>query len=161
MWRQIVVNTWIMMKIILTISADVLKLANLLSKFSTTHKLTYKLQKKKKNDSFIMEASTDDFGELVRRLNHLKGCKFDVQEISGGGWLDKINVSLLTKTNVDALIGMISVAQNDIDPIEGGLVKLKGEQWFCRPVEEKPIKKDSRVRIVSVDGVSLIVEEVK
>ena len=147
-----------MMRIILTIKADELKLAQLLSKFSSKHRITYRLTRQ--NGGFLMDVNTDNFGELVRRLNHLKGCSFKVEEMHGGGLLDKLNVNL-TRTNIDALIGKITVAKTDIDPIDGGVIKLIGELWFCRPVYDKIIKERAKVRVVGVEGVSLIVEEVK
>jgi hypothetical protein len=147
-----------MMRIILTIKADELKLAQLLSKFSTTYRITYTLRRQ--NGGFLMDVNTDDFGELVRRLNHLKGCTFKVKEMHGGGLLDKLNVKL-TKTNIDALIGKTTVAKTDIDPIDGGVIKLVGELWFCRPIIDKRIKEGTKVKVVGVEGVSLIVEEVR
>ena len=146
------------MKVILTIKADELKLAQLLSKFSEKYRTTYALRRK--NGEFLMHISTDNFGELVRRLNHLKGCTFKIEEIHGGGILDKLNVNL-TKTNIDALVGRTTVAKTDIDPIDGGVVKLIGELWFCRPEYDTTIKEGARVRVVGVEGVSLLVEEVK
>ncbi len=146
------------MRIILTVKADELKLAQLLDKFSEQYKTVYTL--KRKNGEFILQATTDDFGELVRRLNHLKDCTFKVEEIHGGGLLDKLNVRV-TKTNVEALVGKETVAKTDINPFDGGVVKLMGELWFCRPEHDKVIKEGARVRVVRVEGVSLIVEEVE
>lgn len=146
------------MRIVLTIKADELKLAQLLSKFSKKHKIMYTLTRQ--NGDFLMEVNTDNFGELVRRLNHLKGCTFKVKEMHGGGLLDKLNVNL-TRTNVDALIGKSTIAKTDIDPIDGGVIKLIGELWFCRPVYDKAIKEGAKVKVVGVEGVSLIIEEVK
>ncbi len=148
----------ITMRIVLTIKADELKLAQLLSKFSKKHRIMYTLTRQ--NGDFLMEVNTGNFGELVRRLNHLKGCTFKVKEMHGGGLLDKLNVSL-TKTNVDALVGRTTIAKTDIDPIDGGVIKLVGELWFCRPVYDKVIKEGAKVRVVGVEGVSLIMEEVK
>jgi len=145
------------MRVVLTINADELKLAQLLSKFSENHKIVYTL--KRQNGGFLMEVNTDDYGELVRRLNHLKECTFKVIEIHGGGLLDRLNVRV-TRTNVDALIGKETVASIDIDPINGGLIKLVGEMWFCRPIEAKVIKEGCKVKVVGVEGVSLMVEEV-
>ena len=146
------------MRIILTIKADELKLAQLLQKFSEQYRITYTL--KRQNGDFLMEVNTDDFSELQRRLNHLKDCTFKIQEMHGGRLLDKLNVHL-TKTNVDALVGKMTIAKTDISPIDGGVVKLVGELWFCRPEEDENIKEGARVRVVGVEGVSLIVEEVK
>jgi hypothetical protein len=146
------------MRITLTVKADELKLAQLLSKFSEKHRITYTL--KRQNGDFLMHLNTDNFGELVRRLNHLKGCTFRVEEIHGGRLLDKLNVRL-TKTNVDALVGEATVAKTDIDPVDGGVIKIFGELWFCRPAHGKVIKEGSRVKVVGVEGVSLMVEGVK
>ncbi|MEM2971748.1 MAG: NfeD family protein [Candidatus Bathyarchaeia archaeon] len=146
------------MRVTLTIKADELKLAQLLDKFSEQHRTTYTL--KRKNGDFILQLNTDNFGELIRRLNHLKDCTFKVEEIHGGGLLEKLNVKPI-KTNVDALVGMETVAKTDIDPLNGGIVKLMGELWFCRPEQDKIIKEGKKVRVVRVEGVSLIVEEVE
>ncbi len=146
------------MRIVLTIKADELKLAQLLSKFSKKLKIMYALTRQ--NGDFLMEVNTDNFGELVRRLNHLKGCTFKVKEMHGGGLLDKLNVNL-TRTNIDALMGKTTIAKTDIDPIDGGVIKLVGELWFCRPVYDKVIKEGAKVKVVGVEGVSLIMEEVK
>jgi hypothetical protein len=146
------------MRVILTIEADELKLAQLLEKFADKYRIVYTLTRQ--NGGFLMKVSTDEFGELVRRLNHLKGCTFKIEEIHGGGLLDKLNVNL-TKTNIDALVGRSTVAKTDIDPIDGGVVKLIGELWFCRPEYDVVIKEGSKVKVVGVEGVSLKVEEVK
>jgi hypothetical protein len=147
-----------MMRITLSIAADELKLAQLLAKFSEQYRTIYTL---KRNDSkFTLQMNTDNFGELVRRLNHLKDCTFKVEEIHGGGLLDRLNVRP-EKTNVDALLDKETVAKTDIDPVNGGIIKLMGELWFCRPEHDKVIKEGTKVRVVRVEGVSLIVEEVE
>lgn len=148
----------IMMRITLTIKADEFKLAQMLSKFSETYKASYTLARQ--NDHFILHLRTDNFGELVRRLNHIKGCEFKIKEMHGGSLTDLVNVSL-TKTNIDALVGKTTTATADIDPVNGGIIKLVGELWSCRPKYDAVIKKGSRVKVVGVEGVSLILEEVK
>jgi hypothetical protein len=146
------------MRVTLTVKADELKLAQLLSKFSEQYRTSYTL--KRKNGSFTMHVQTDDFGELVRRLNHMKDCEFQVEEIHGGGLLDRLNVSP-TRTNVDALVGKETVAKTDIDSMDGGVIKLGGELWLCRSEHDKVIKEGTRIRVVRAEGVSLIVEEVE
>jgi hypothetical protein len=148
------------MRVTLTISAEELKIAQLLAKFSEQYGTTYTL--KRNNGGFVlnMNVNSDSFGELVRRLNHLKDCTFKIEELHGGGLLDKLNVSP-TRTNVDALVDKVSVAKTDIDPVDGGVCKLMGELWFCRPESEEVIKEGAKIRVVRVEGVSLIVEEVK
>ncbi|MEM3731359.1 MAG: NfeD family protein [Candidatus Bathyarchaeia archaeon] len=145
------------MRVILTIQADELKLAQLLDKFFEQYRAAYTL--KRKNGEFTLQIRTDNLGELIRRLNHLKNCTFKIEEIHAEGLLEKLNVKPI-KTNVDALIGMETVAKTDIDPLNGGVIKLMGELWFCRPEKDKLIKEGTKVRVVRVEGVSLIVEEV-
>jgi membrane protein implicated in regulation of membrane protease activity len=72
--------------------------------------------------------------------------------------LDKFNVSL-TRTNIDALIGKGGIAKTDIDCLDGGVTKLQGENWLSRS-DDGIIKEGSRVRVIRVEGVSLIVEGV-
>ncbi len=148
------------MRVALTVSADELKLAQLLAKFAEQHGATYSLKRRNGDYTLVINASADDFGELVRRFNHLKDCTYRVDEIQGGGLLDRLNVRP-TKTNVDALVGKVTVAKTDIDPVDGGVIKLVGELWFCRPEHDNIIKEGARVRVVRAEGVSLMVEEVE
>lgn len=147
------------MIISLSIRADDFKLTQMLDKFSRQYKVSYTLTRQ--NDHFVLRLKTNDLGELIRRLNHIKGCTYKIQELyDTHRFADMVNVNL-TKTNIDALIGRTTVAHTDIGPIDGGLVKVVGELWFCRPKQDILIKKGSSVKIVGVEGVSLIVEEVK
>jgi hypothetical protein len=148
-----------MMIVTLTIKADDFKLTQVLDKFSKQYDVSYSLSRQ--NEHFILRLKTNNLGELVRRLNHIKGCTFQIQELyESRPFAGMINVDL-RKTNIDALIGKSTVTQTDIAPIDGGLIKLIGELWFCRPKHDKVIKKDTQVTVVGVEGVSLIVEEVK
>lgn len=148
-----------MMIVTLVIKADDFKLTQVLNKFSKRYKVSYSLVRQ--NDHFVLRLKTDKLGELVRRLNHIKGCTFKIQElIESQPFSGMVNVNL-TKTNIDALIGQSTIAQTDVAPIDGGLVKVFGELWFCRPKHDKVITKGTHVSIVGVKGVSLIVEEVK
>ena len=147
------------MKVTLTVEADELKLVQLLSKFAEKYRMSYKLNRQPKGFLLDVELNSDDFGELVRRLNHLKDATYKVEELRGGGLLDKFNVSL-TRTNVDALISKEGVAKTDIDPLDGGVTKLMGELWLSRSEDSEIIKEGSKVRVIRVEGVSLIVEGV-
>lgn len=148
------------MRITLTVKADELKLTQLLAKFSEQYGTYYTLKRRNGDFSLAMQLNADNYGELVRRFNLLKDCSFKVVEVHGGGLLDRLNVRP-TKTNVDALIGKVAMAKTDIDPLEGGVVKLMGELWFCRPEHNKVIKEGTKILVVRVEGVSLIVEEVE
>lgn len=147
------------MIVTLTVEADDLKLTQVLDKFSKQYNVSYNLARQ--NDHFILRLKTDSLGELIRRLNHIKGCTFKIQELyESRPFSGMVNVNL-TKTNIDALIGKSTVAQTDITSVDGGLVKVVGELWFCRPKYDRVIKKGTPVTIVGVEGVSLIVEEVR
>ena len=147
------------MKVTLTVEADELKLAQLLSKFAEKYRMTYKLNRQAKGYLLEVELNSDDFGEFIRRMNHLKDATFKIEEMRGGGVLDRFNVSL-TRTNVDALMGKEGIAKTDIDPLDGGIIKLGGEIWLSRPVDDAVIKEGSKVRVIRTEGVSLIVEGV-
>ena len=121
--------------------------------------MSYKLNRQPKGFRLDVELNSDDFGEFVRRINHLKDATYRIEELRGGGLLDKFNVSL-TRTNIDALIGKEAAAKTDIDPLDGGVVRLLGEIWLARSEDEKVISEGSKVRVIRVEGVSLIVEGV-
>ncbi len=145
------------MKVTLTVKADELKLAQLLSKFAEKYRMTYKLNRKQDGYQLEVELNSEDFGELIRRINHLKETTYNIEEMRGGGLLDRFNVSLL-RTNADALIGKEATAKTDVDFVDGGIVKLGGELWLAKPDDCKIIKEGSKVRVIRVEGVSLIVE---
>lgn len=147
------------MKVTLTVEADELKLAQLLSKFAEKYRMVYKLNRQAKGYRMEVELNSDDFGEFIRRMNHLKDATFKIEEMRGGGVLDRFNVSL-TRTNVDALIGKEGIAKTDIDPLDGGLIKLGSEIWLARPADDAVIKEGSKVGVIRTEGVSLIVEGV-
>jgi hypothetical protein len=148
------------MKVTLTVEADELKLVQLLSKFAEKYRMAYKLKRQTKGFQLELELNSDDFGEFIRRLNHLKDAIYKIEELRGGGLLDKFNVTP-TRTNVDALINKEGIAKTDINPLDGGVTKVMGELWLSRTEDETLVKEGSRVRVVRVEGVSLIVEGVE
>lgn len=62
-------------------------------------------------------------------------------------------------TNADALIGKICLVTEDIDPLEGGRVKVGDVTW--RAHCDKEISAGTRVKILRIQGAKVIVEEVK
>ena len=62
-------------------------------------------------------------------------------------------------TNADALIGKICLVTEDIDPMEGGRVKVGDVTW--RAHCDKEISAGTRVKILRIQGAKVIVEEVK
>jgi hypothetical protein len=142
----------------LAIEADEFKLYQVLDKFSQRYGASYSLIRD--DGKFTLRVKTDDFGELIRRLNLIKGCKYQIQEMIGSPTVSGAKADF-TRTNIDALIGRRTVAMTDISPIDGGLVKIIGEQWFSRPINDRTIRKGAQVRVIRVEGVSLMVEEVE
>jgi len=147
------------LNVTLTAKADELKIVQLLSKFAEKYRITYKLNRQTSALLLEVDLDSDDFGELIRRMNHLKDAEFKIEEIRGGGALDQLNVPL-TRTNADSMIGKEAVAKTNIDPFDGGVTKLGGDLWLARPTEEAVIKQGSKVRVVRIEGVTLIVEGV-
>lgn len=65
----------------------------------------------------------------------------------------------ISRTNLDRVIGKIGIVTEDITKLEPGEVKIDGKRWSA--ISTKKIKKDSKVEILSIDGVKLNVKEVK
>jgi membrane-bound ClpP family serine protease len=134
------------------------RLYQVLDKFSQQHDASYSLVRCE--EGFTLRIKTDDFGELIRRINLIKGSKYQIVEMVGNPNVKQAKANF-TPTNVDALVGRETVAQTDIKPVEGGLIKIFGEQWFARPEADDVIAKGTTVKVLRVEGVSLIVEEVE
>lgn len=67
----------------------------------------------------------------------------------------------LVATNADALVGRVCAVTEDIDPMEGGRVKLGDVTWSARTETEEPIPAGSHVKILRIQGAKVIVEAVK
>lgn len=66
----------------------------------------------------------------------------------------------LVRTNVDALPGQTATVIKGIDNDRSvGQVLLDGMEWTARSVDERPIPEGAKVRVISVEGVKLIVEQ--
>ena len=63
-------------------------------------------------------------------------------------------------TNTDRLIGMSAVLTKDITPEAWGELVISGMTWSCISIDNQPIKKDTNVRIMAIDGVKLIVKAI-
>ena len=147
------------MMVTLSVKADDLKLYQVLEKYSEKYNSSYSLQRE--GDLFELKIKTDNLGELIRRLNIIKDSQVKIDEIINTREYTNMASVNLTKTNIDALIGKQTLAQTDISPMDGGLIKLLGELWFSRPESDIVIPKGSPVRVLRVEGVSLIIEKVK
>ena len=62
-------------------------------------------------------------------------------------------------TNADRMIGEIGVMQNGIsEPEEIGLAKVSGSVWSVK-TDDPPLEKGDKVKVLSIEGVKLIVEK--
>ena len=73
--------------------------------------------------------------------------------------LEKLLNKTKHKTNLDRIIGMEGIVTEDITKKNPGEVKVDGKRWTA--IAQNSIKKDSTVKILKIEGVKLIVEEVK
>ena len=64
-----------------------------------------------------------------------------------------------TATNADALIAKICLVTEDIDPLEGGRVKVGDVTW--RAHCDSPVSAGTQVKILKIQGAKVYVEEVK
>lgn len=65
------------------------------------------------------------------------------------------------KTNVDSLIGKTGEVVKDISPISYGHVKVDGQVWTAKSIDDCTLKKGTRVEVIKIQGVKLIVKEKK
>ena len=121
------------MKVTLTVEADELKIAQQLSKFAEKYRMSYKLNRQAKGYLLEVELNSEDFGEFIRRMNHLKDATFKIEEIRGGGLLDKFNVSL-TRTNVDALMGKEAIAKTEASGKPSMFAKIDARVCSCQVI---------------------------
>lgn len=72
--------------------------------------------------------------------------------------LEKLLNKSKQKTNLDRVIGMEGIVTEEITKTKPGEVKVDGKRWTA--IANKSIKENSTVKILKIDGVKLIVEEV-
>ena len=64
-------------------------------------------------------------------------------------------------TNSFSLINKNGIVTVDINPLEGtGQVKVNGEVWSAKAENNSIILKNSQVKVLKIDGVKLVVEQV-
>jgi membrane protein implicated in regulation of membrane protease activity len=65
------------------------------------------------------------------------------------------------KTNIDALVGRITVAKTDIDNFKmSGRVDMDGTTWLAKSVDDSVIATGEEIKVVKVEGAKLIVEKI-
>lgn len=65
------------------------------------------------------------------------------------------------RNNLDRVIGMKGIVTEDIKKDKYGEVRVDGKRWTAYSKEEKTIKKDEFVEIISIDGNKLAVKKIK
>nr|WP_048058104.1 NfeD family protein [Methanothermococcus okinawensis] len=68
------------------------------------------------------------------------------------------NVGTDIKIGAERFIGRELILQNDLDKQGYGLITLDNEKWHIKATE--PLKKGDKIKIVGIEGVSLIVKKV-
>ena len=72
--------------------------------------------------------------------------------------IKKIKVKKVEATNLDMVINKVGIVTEDIKQDKIGEVKVLGKRWSAYSNTE--IKKDEKVKILSIDGVKLKVEKI-
>lgn len=67
----------------------------------------------------------------------------------------------LVATNADALVGKLCTVTEDIDPVEGGRVKLGDVTWSARSETGEILTAGTQVKILKIQGAKVFVEQVK
>lgn len=65
------------------------------------------------------------------------------------------------KSNTNALIGKKCRTIETIDNVSSGTVKVYGEIWKARSIDDSIIEKGSMVMILYIEGLTLIVSQIK
>ena len=73
--------------------------------------------------------------------------------------LEKMLNKTKQKTNIDRVLDMEGIVTEEIDKNLPGEVKVDGKKWTA--ISDHKIPKDATVKILKIEGVKLIVEEVK
>jgi len=76
--------------------------------------------------------------------------------------MDKRMSNRSNATNADRVIGQTGIVTKTINTIDGvGLVKVKGQDWSAKTADDSVINEGAKVNVLSIEGVKLIVEEIK
>ena len=67
----------------------------------------------------------------------------------------------LVATNADALVGKLCMVTEDIDPVEGGRVKLGDVTWSARSETGEVLSAGTQVKILKIQGAKEFVEQLK
>ena len=72
-----------------------------------------------------------------------------------------IKVPKELKTNAYSIIGKKGIVISKINNIEGnGQIKIDGDVWSAKSIDEEEIEKNTEIEIVEIDGVKAVVKKV-
>ena len=73
----------------------------------------------------------------------------------------KVLQKRIEPTNADRNIGETGITLSEINNLEGkGEVNVKGTVWTARSADDTPIPQGVKVRVLRIDGVKLIIEQI-
>lgn len=81
--------------------------------------------------------------------------------IVGTKYLVKRDENVKYNTNLQGILSKQGIVVKTIEPYEVGLVKVNGEEWSAVSRDNVEIAEGKLVRILEIEGVKLIVEEIK
>lgn len=64
------------------------------------------------------------------------------------------------KTNVAAIIGKRGIVMKSIFPNNYGQVKIGGQYWTAKGIDDIPISLNEEVEVIAIEGVKLIVKNI-
>ena len=64
-----------------------------------------------------------------------------------------------TKTNINSYIGEKGIVLKKISPLSTGQVKVRGQVWTAKSLNDEEIQEKERIVVVSVEGVKLVVKK--
>ena len=74
----------------------------------------------------------------------------------------KIAYQKTTPTNADRIVGSEGVVVEEINDLSNiGQVKVMGQIWSAKTIDGTKLAKDTVVKVVSIEGVKVIVAEVR
>lgn len=72
-----------------------------------------------------------------------------------------IKIPKEVKTNAYSIIGKKGIVISKINNVEGsGQIKIDGEVWSAKSLDEEEIEKNTEIEIVEIDGVKAVVKKV-
>ncbi len=73
-----------------------------------------------------------------------------------------IKIPKEVKTNAYSIIGKKGIVISKINNIEGsGQIKIDGEIWSAKSIDDEDLPKDTEIEIVEIDGVKAVVKKIE